>query len=153
MKKKTKDFWFSLPVRLFVAFVLEFSLASLIPLVIILFTPGFLLSWAFTSTVALTIALIFGCLLMLIWQFGRFDKACKILGLMTMFPGVLALIFTYYSPETLFVSLKQVSMGFGIIEPFFEEWMAIALPKAQLLMITYILFGSIFLWLGYHYQK
>ena len=115
LSKKVMDIASGLIVRSIVSIIYELALASLIPLTIVLFTPGFVLDWNFAGSVLAVLGLISVCFIILVWNKGKVHKAWTSLGLMTLLPGALALLFIYISPETLFNIISQICVKYSLI--------------------------------------
>ena len=153
LSKKVMDIASGLIVRSIVSIIYELALASLIPLTIVLFTPGFVLDWNFAGSVLAVLGLISVCFIILVWNKGKVHKAWTSLGLMTLLPGALALLFIYISPETLFNIISQHFSSFITIEPILTEYINHSLPKVTILMYAYVLIGCILVWFGLHLKK
>jgi len=151
--KSIVDLASGLVVRTIVSIVYELALASLIPLTIVLFTPGFAVNLEFMQNVSAVIGLILVCFIILVWNKGKVYKAWTTLGLMTLLPGILALSFIYISPKTLFRLASQHFANFTKIEPVLESYIQHSLPKVAILMYAYVLIGCILIWLGLHLKK
>lgn len=153
LSKKVMDIASGLVVRSIVSIIYELALASLIPLTIVLFSPGFIIDWNFASSVLAVLGLILVCFIILVWNKGKVHKAWVSLGLMTLLPGILALFFIYISPETLFNIVSRNFSTFAKIEPLLTEYIQHSLPKVTILMYAYVLIGCLLVWFGLHLKK
>jgi ribose/xylose/arabinose/galactoside ABC-type transport system permease subunit len=141
-----------LGVRYIVAILYEVALASLLPLFGLLLTPGFQLDSNFIQAIGIAFAFVIGGFLVLLLYKKRIDSALVSLGLMTLFPGVLALVLSYYHGEAL---LRWVGSIYGVklLEPVLASYLQSALPKVYILVLVYILVGAFLVAWGLHFRQ
>lgn len=150
---KWRDFLLSIPVGYAAGFLFMFALSSLVPAILIMFAPGFEMTVAFFTTLLGVMAAITASVVLLSWQQQSVPKALTALGLYVLWSGLLGLVFTWISPDTLFGWAQRMYEGFAIVEPVLDEYWAKTLPKVKLLIYFYLLLGSVLVWLGLHYQE
>lgn len=67
------------------------------------------------------------------------------LGMMTIIPGVLSLLFSIVSQEQVFSALNSKITGFSVVAPVFEFFVEHSVPKMAYIAILYIV-GGYFIW-------
>ncbi len=123
------------------------GLTALIPLIPLLLSPSQLVEAKYAFGFA--IGLIFVGFLLVYWFSHSNKLALRSLGLMTLIPGLLAVLFSYMGPR------RQANLlrSFGEASPFLEEWIRTYVPKAWLLAGIYIIIGVILIWLSERVRK
>ncbi len=118
------------------------GLTALIPLIPLLLSPHQLIQAKYAFGFALGF-IIFGFLL--VYWFSASKKiALRVLGMTTLFPGLLAVFFSFAGPRRMAVFLRML----GDASPYLEEWISTYIPKAWLLAGIYIIWGVFLIWLS-----
>lgn len=151
-KSKALRVIIGLLIRYAVALLYELALASLLPLLGLMFTPEFQLDSSFAQALALAIFFIISGFLILLLYKKRIDKALISLGMMTLFPGVLALLISFYQKDA-FIRWAGSFYGFEKVQPLVESYLQSALPKVNIVVLIYILVGTFLIAWGMHYQQ
>lgn len=135
VRKKVTHFVAS-RIVVYIGEVLYFSgLTALIPLLPLLFAPKEL--FVARYILGLALALIVASFLV-IYFFTKSKKiALRALGLTTLIPGLLAVLFAYVGERRMVIFLSK----FGEITPLVEHWINTYVPKAWLLAGIYIIVG------------
>ena len=131
-----------------IAQVLYFAgLSALIPLVPLLLSPQEVVAAKYAFGIAL--GFIFGGFVLMYWFSESKKVAFRALGLMTLIPGLLAVVFSFMGPRRMTNFLGT----FGEVTPFFEQWVETYVPKAWLLAGVYIIVGVFFMWISEKVRK
>jgi hypothetical protein len=67
------------------------------------------------------------------------------MGIMTIIPGVLSLLFSVISQEQVFAAINQKITGFHVVAPVFSFFVEHSVPKMAYIAILYIV-GGYFIW-------
>jgi hypothetical protein len=118
------------------------GLTALIPLVPLLLSPQQLIGARYAFGVAF--GFIFVGFLVVYWFSASKKIAFRSLGLMTLIPGLLAVLFSYIGPRRMAIVLRW----FGEASPLLETWIESYVPKAWLLAGIYIILGTALVWLS-----
>ncbi len=125
------------------------GLTALIPLVPLLFSPQELVEAKFAFGIALgSILLGFICIYLFS---GKRYIAYRTLGLFTLIPGLLAIIFGFLGPRRVAELYRTIEVPF--VDPLIEKWLQQSVPNAWLLAGIYIIVGVGFIWLSLKVKK
>lgn len=118
------------------------GLTSLIPLAPLLLFPEHLA----TVKVLLVFSAAFVCMgfLLLLWYTSSLRKTLFNLGIMTLIPGLLAVLFAALGEKKLILFIAS----FGKLGPIIEAYVQTYVPKGWFLAGIYILLGTILAYLG-----
>ncbi|MBS3147390.1 hypothetical protein J4219_00735 [Candidatus Woesearchaeota archaeon] len=118
------------------------GLTSLIPLIPLLLFPEHLA----TVKVLLVFSIAFVCMgfLLLLWYTQSFKRTIFNLGIMTLIPGLLAVIFTVLGEKKLILFVAS----FGKLSPLIQTYVQNYVPKGWFLAGTYILLGTLLAYFG-----
>jgi len=133
--------------RLIAQFSYFAGLTALIPLIPLLLSPQQLVEAKYAFGFAM--GMIFLGFFLVFW-FARSAKvAFNVLGLTTLVPGLLAVLFSYMGPRRMVNLLRS----FGEASPFLEKWIETYVPKAWLLAGIYIILGVFLVWISEKLKK
>lgn len=118
------------------------GLTSLIPIMPLLLFPEHLA----TVKVLLVFSAAFVCMgfLLLLWYTSSFQKTLFNLGIMTLIPGLLAVIFAALGEKKLILFIAS----FGTLSPLIEAYIQTYVPKGWFLAGVYILLGTALAYFG-----
>ena len=116
------------------------GLTSLIPLLPLVFSPQELVKAEYSLAAAF--GFIFAGFLLVYWFSGSHRIALRALGLYTLVPGILAVLFLF-SPH----HMAKLFRLFGEL-PNLEQYLQSYLPNAWFLAGVYIIVGSFLVWLS-----
>jgi hypothetical protein len=123
------------------------GLTVLIPLMPLVLSPHELPAYRQAFAVAIG-SIIVG--FALVFYFSKSRKtAWRVLGLFTLIPGLLAVIFSYLGSRR----MAEFLGSFGNVSPYLEFWIETYVPKAWLLAGLYIIVGVGFIWFGEKSRK
>lgn len=77
-----------------------------------------------------------------------FGNAMMTIGITTMIPGFLALLFSVVSQEQVFNGLSSKITGFSVVAPVFSFFIEHSVPKMFYIAIAYILIGYVVFKMG-----
>ncbi|HLF54727.1 MAG TPA: hypothetical protein VI612_03330 [Candidatus Nanoarchaeia archaeon] len=118
------------------------GLTALIPLLPLLLSPYQLIQAKYAFGFALGF-IVLG--FFLVYWFSASKKvALRVLGMTTLFPGLVAVIFSFTGPRRMAIFLRML----GDASPYLEEWIKTYIPKAWLLAGIYIIVGVALIWLS-----
>lgn len=140
--KKVRRLAFFLVIK-YIASLLYFTgLTVLIPLIPLVLSPG---SWENAQTALVTAGgFIVAGFTLVYWFEGSKRKALQTLGMMTIVPGLLSVIFLFTGPRRM-TNFYQL---FGEISPYLESFLEGFVPKAWFLAGLYIVIGVLLYWLA-----
>ncbi len=147
VKKEVTEF-VGLQIVSWIARLFYFAgLTLLIPLIPLVFSPEKLVQARYAFGIALG-SIVVGYVL--IFWFSKSRKtALQILGLFTLIPGLLAVIFAYAGPRRMGEFLSM----FGKVSPLLQLWIESYVPKAWLLAGIYIILGVALIWFAEKVRK
>lgn len=125
------------------------SLASLIPFGAMIITsvpaeiPVELGYFPLTALVLLIISV-----LILFCYHRNLARTLASLGLMTLVPGIGALVLMIVNKDVVFAIFARFLFGFGKIEPYLDSYIESAIPKTWLFIVAYILLGLLLLYVA-----
>lgn len=144
LKKKVKRIVLFELVRFVAQFFYFAGLTSLIPLLPLLLSPWKLLHAYVAFSVACGFVLLSFFLVYLFTESKR--VALRSLGLMTLIPGFIAVVFGFLGPRR--VSWLYANIEVPLVDPLIEQWLNSSVPKAWLLAGIYIVVGVILVWVS-----
>ncbi len=155
MPEEQRPFLFSLLVNIVAHFLYVLGLSVLIPIIFLLFFPEHLWEYAVYTKPLLyaSIGLVIGSAILLYFYKGSIGRTFFSLGLMTLIPGALALLFSIYNQEIIFTVVKGYVAQFELIEPFLTTYLEHSLPRVWALTISYLVIGIILLWAGISFLR
>lgn len=118
------------------------GLTILIPLVPIVFSPSELSSARFAFGVA--VLLVISSFFVIYFVTKSKKSAFYNIGFMTLFPGLLAVVFAYIGARRLAIFLGF----FQDLSPFIQEWINKSVPKSWMLSGIYIIIGVLLIWIS-----
>jgi lysylphosphatidylglycerol synthetase-like protein (DUF2156 family) len=77
-----------------------------------------------------------------------FGNAMMAIGITTMIPGVLALLFSIVSQEQVFNGISAKITGFSVVAPVFSFFIEHSVPKMAYIAVAYIVIGYIVFKMG-----
>lgn len=92
------------------------------------------------------IILIVSSFLIIIWFTHSKKRAFKILGMITLIPGLAAIIFAAFGTDWLLYYAKEFS-------PFVQHWISHYVPKSWFIAGTHIILGTILVWFGEQFRR
>ncbi len=128
--------------RIVAQFIYFAGLTALIPLMPLVLSPEKLIAARFAFFVAVVLILV--SFFIIYWISESKKYALRALGMTTLFPGLLAVLFSYAGPRRMANFLRML----GEASPFLEEYIESYVPKAWLLAGIYIIVGVILVWLS-----
>jgi hypothetical protein len=147
LQKQVKEFVGFQAVLWIARFFYFAGLTALIPLMPLVLSPEKLVQARYAFGLALG-SIVLGYVL-LFW-FSRSRKiALQNMGLFTLIPGLLAVIFAYVGPRRMGEFLNL----FGKVSPLLQEWIDAYVPKAWLLAGIYIILGVSLIWIAEKAKK
>ena len=118
------------------------GLTALIPLVPLFLSPTEFIRAKYAVIAALIfIALSF---ILILWATHSKKQAFFTLGLMTLLPGLLAVLFAYVGERRMIIFVSKL----GHVTPFVQHWVDAYIPKTWLLAGIYIIIGVVFVWIS-----
>jgi hypothetical protein len=102
------------------------------------FSPTF---WLATGAILISLIAIF------IIKKG-FGNALMTVGITTMIPGFIALLFGIVSQETIFNGLSSKITGFSVVAPVFDFLIRESVPKMLFIAVAYIIIGYVVFKIG-----
>ena len=148
--KKRESFIAKWVVRIIATFVYAFSLSIIIPLALVALFPEYL--WPpvvyAKSVIFLAVGLVFLSAFVLYMYTKSVGQTLFQLGLVTFFPGFLALIFSFFSRDLVFGFIEKYVLNFVLIEPYIKSYFSLVLPRVIILAIVYLVLGVILIYLG-----
>ncbi len=134
-------------VSIFAKILYFAGLASLIPLVPLVFHPaGFAVAKYALITSVVTIILSF---LIVYWSYKSKKFAFRTLGFATLVPGIIAVLLLFAGP----IRITSLLSVFGKVSPYLKEFINTQIPKAWLLAGIYIIIGVALVRLSYSTRK
>ena len=118
------------------------GLTSLIPLIPLLLFPEYLAT--VKVLLAFSVAFVGMGFILLLWYTQSFKKTIFNLGVMTLIPGLLAVIFAIVGEKKLILFVAS----FGKLSPLIQIYVQNYVPKGWFLAGTYILLGTLLAYLG-----
>ena len=118
------------------------GLTALIPLIPMVLSPQEAIGARYAFGTALGL-IVFGFLIVF-WFTESKKSALNALGFMTLFPGLLAVVFSFMGPRR----MAGLLSSFGQASPFLEKWAESYVPNAWLLAGVYIIIGVGFIWVS-----
>ncbi len=140
----------NLGVRSVVSIVYEFALAALVPLSTLLLTPGFEISLSYVKAAGGALGIMLACFIVLLVFKKRLHSALISLGIMTLVPGILAIIVSATNPATLFNLAAERFVGFERVGPLLQNYLEHAVPQVTLVGLLYALIGVLLVASGVH---
>lgn len=148
--KKRESFIAKWVVRITANFVYAFSLSIIVPLVLMALFPEYL--WApvvyARPVIFLAVGLVFLSAFVLYLHTKSFGGTLFNLGLVTFFPGLLALFFSFYSRDLVFGFVENYVAPFAIVEPYIEGYLSLVLPRVLVLAVVYLVLGAALIYFG-----
>ncbi|MBW2969732.1 hypothetical protein KY319_01275 [Candidatus Woesearchaeota archaeon] len=141
VQKRVAEFFGLQVIKFFAGAFYIAGLTALIPLFPLVFSPSQLVEAKYSLGTAF--GLIFLGFLFLFWFSGSSKLACRVLGFMTLAPGLLG-VFLLYSR----VNLSKFLYVFGEWSPFVESYLEANVPRAWLLAGVYIIVGVVLVWVS-----
>lgn len=123
------------------------GLTALIPLLPLVFVPDRLIEAKLA--LGFSIGLITVSFFTIFWFTHSKKESLRALGLMTLVPGGLALLFAYGGER----ALVNIIANLGPITPLVEDWLRNYVPKSWLLAGVYIMLGSALMYVGERVRK
>ena len=77
-----------------------------------------------------------------------FGNALMTIGITTMIPGFLALLFSVVSQEQVFNGLSSKITGFSVVAPVFSFFVEHSVPKMMFIAVAYIVIGYVVFKMG-----
>jgi len=77
-----------------------------------------------------------------------FGNAMMAIGITTMIPGFLALLFSIVSQEQIFGALSAKITGFSVVAPVFSFFVEHSVPKMAYIAVAYIIIGYLVFKMG-----
>lgn len=132
------------------------GLTVVIPLALFLISPPpDIVAMAYLTayfTAAVVVVLV--SVIIIFWWKKSFGKTLKTLGVMTLIPGIIALLFTMYGKEVVLNWFSSRVPNFIHVEPILMRYVDIAVPKLGWLTFVYIVLGvGLFVWGMRHQEK
>lgn len=148
--KKRESFIAKWVIRIVATFVYAFSLSIIVPLALVALFPEYL--WPpviyAKSVIFLAVGLVFLSAFVLYMHTKSVGLTLFQLGIVTFFPGFLALIFSFFSRDLVFKFVETYIVQFVVIEPYIKSYFSLVLPRVIILAIAYLILGGILIYLG-----
>ncbi|MEM4247151.1 MAG: hypothetical protein QXR48_01280 [Candidatus Woesearchaeota archaeon] len=125
------------------------SLASLIPFGAMIFTSAPAEIPVGFGYFPLTALGLLGVSALILFCYHRnLARTFASLGLMTLIPGIGALVLMLVNKDVVFAIFARFVFGFGKIEPYLNSYIESAIPNTWLFIIAYVLLGFLFLYVA-----
>lgn len=148
--KKRESFIAKWVVTISATAVYAFSLSIIVPLALMALFPEYL--WApvvyARPVIFLAVGLVFLSALVLYMYTHSLGAAFFRLGVVTFVPGLLALIFSFFSRDLVFRFIENHVVQFVRIEPYVESYLSLVLPRVIILAVAYLILGSVLIYWG-----
>lgn len=140
MKAKKVEWWAGFFIVRLIARVIYFAgLTALIPLIPLVFSHGIprVAFWTAVGFVAAGFLLVY-------WFSGSRKLAWRTLGVMTLVPGLIAVVMLFLGPRRAALVYNKL----GLVSPLVQQYIEAYVPHVWFLAGIYIILGVVMVWLS-----
>jgi hypothetical protein len=152
---QSKSLFSWLVVRVLVHLSYITGLTLLIPFLFLLLLPadGVVLSQSVPPLLLImSLLLIFVSFVIMVWHKRRVDSALRSLGLITLVPGGIAVFFSFFGRDAIFLLLERYVFAEGL-EALIMLYVDQTIPKVKILIWVYVFVGLLLWLLGHKIRR